>query len=660
MEAAATEQRTAATRSRTALPARVARRIDWNGVAIWLLGFGLVAYLGLKGGGYDPLVSDQVGIAVWWVLLATVLVGALPRLRPGALAWTALALLAAFVAWTALSLGWTESVERTWADLARVSGYLGVFALALFVGDRRDARYMVGAVGAAIVLVTVIALLSRLHPAWFPAADETARFLPSGRERLGYPLNYWNALAALIAIGLPLILQVATGARSLLLRAMAAAALPAMALTDFLTLSRGGIAAGVIALVVFIAFTSDRLPKLPTLLAGGVGGAILIVAADSRDALRHGLLDSTAKDQGTEMLVLTIVVCAAVFLVQAGISVAAKRWKQPRWTALSPRETLAVSLVGLAVLLSSAFVWGAPGRISDAWDEFKEPSQGPGQGTGRLTSAAGESRYQLWSSAVREAQDSPLAGTGSGTFEFWWNRDGDTESVVRDTHSFYLQTLGELGIVGLALLSAFLAAILIGGGWMTVRAGGRGRPQLAAALAGCVAFFVTAIFDWMWQIPVLPVATLLLAAVLVSAAPASKAEPGPFPWIPWRAVAGLASIAAIVAIAVPLASASLVRQSQEHAQSGDLGEALSEARSAQNVEPSAATPRLQQALILEVQGDLAAAASAARAATERESTNWKTWLVLSRIEAERGRAAASLEAYRKARSLKPNSQIFQP
>ena len=567
----------------------MAGRIDWNGVATWLLGFGLVAYLGLKGGGYDPLVHDQVGIAVWWVLLATVLVGALPRRRPGVLAWAALGLLVAFVAWTALSLGWTESVERTWSDLARIAGYLGVFALALFVRDSHSARRMVAAVGTGIVLVTILALLSRFHPDWFPQADETARFLHGGKDRLAYPLNYWNGLAALIAIGLPLMLQVATGARSVLLRSLAAAALPAMALAIFFTLSRGGTAAAVVALVVFLAFTSDRLPKLATLLVGGAGGTVLILAANQRQALQDGLLNSTAKDQGTEMLVLTIVVSAAVFAVQAAIWAGSSRLKRPGWTVPSPRQALVASLVGLVIVLVAAAVWGAPGRASDAWDEFKEPSQAPGEGTARLASVAGESRYQFWSSAAREMQSRPLAGTGSGTFEYWWNRDGDTESIVRDTHSLYLQTLGELGIVGLALLAAFLAAVLIGGGWATVRAGSGGRPQLAAALAGCVAFFATATFDWMWQIPVLPVTMLLLAAVLVSAgARSSEGTPG-LPWIP-RAAIGLASIAVIVAIAVPLSSASLVRQSQEDAQSGDLQGALEEAKSAQNVQPSAATP----------------------------------------------------------------------
>jgi Flp pilus assembly protein TadD len=110
---------------------------------------------------------------------------------------------------------------------------------------------------------------------------------------------------------------------------------------------------------------------------------------------------------------------------------------------------------------------------------------------------------------------------------------------------------------------------------------------------------------------------------------------------------------------VPLAATSFVRQSQEEASEGDVAAALSDARSAQNVEPFAATPHLQEALVLEEAGALTPAAVAARAATERESTNWRTWVVLSRIEARRGRAAPAVAAYRKARSLNPRSELFR-
>lgn len=68
-------------------------------------------------------------------------------------------------------------------------------------------------------------------------------------------------------------------------------------------------------------------------------------------------------------------------------------------------------------------------------------------------------------------------------------------------------------------------------------------------------------------------------------------------------------------------------------------------------------PRLQEALLLEAQHRLDAAAAAARGATEHESDDWRAWLVRSRIEAERGHAAASVAAYRRAYAH-PRSVLF--
>jgi len=62
--------------------------------------------------------------------------------------------------------------------------------------------------------------------------------------------------------------------------------------------------------------------------------------------------------------------------------------------------------------------------------------------------------------------------------------------------------------------------------------------------------------------------------------------------------------------------------------------------------------------VLEQQGELALAVEAARGAAEREETNWRNWLVLARIEAENGEAAAAVRDYRRARSLNPLSPIF--
>jgi O-Antigen ligase len=637
------------------------RGADWPGIATWLLGFAVVAYLGAEGGGYDPIVHDQVAIAAWWLLLAGVAVGALPRSRPTPLAWGALGLLAAFTAWTALSLGWTESGEDTFSDLARVTGYLGFFAVALLLQGRGGARHLLGGVAAGIVLVAGIGLLSRLHPAWFPEADETARFLEENRERLSYPLHYWNAVGALLAIGYPLVLHFASTARSLAARALAAGALPAMMLASFFTFSRAGIGAAALAIGVYLLLASDRLPKVLTILAAGAGGAILCVAANSRDELADGIVNATSETQGDEMLLMTLFVCVVAAALGLAIAAAMREGVRPPWSYVDRGRSLVGAGVAVAVALVVLVAIDAPGRAADAWDDFKL-EESPGRGSGRLFSAAGQNRYEYWQSAADQYESEPWTGTGAGTFELWWTRDRDSAEPVRDAHSLYVQTLGELGIVGLALLLAFLITVLAGGLRALARAPDAERALLSAALAGCVAFMVTSGVDWMWQIPALAACLMILAAVLASGggveAPRNGVAPeSGFRW-PLRVGAAALALTAIVVIAIPLAATGLLRDSEADAREGDLTGALEAARSAENAEPWAATPRLQQALVLEELGALDQAAEAAREATERASTNWRTWLVLARVEAQRGRAAAAVDAYRRSRSLNPESPLF--
>lgn len=641
--------------SRRHLPAVLAT-LDFQVISTWLLGFGLTVYLGLKGGGFDPLVSDKVGILVWWIVLAGLLVGAFPRRRLGTAGWTGLALMTGFLAWTALSLAWTESSGNTSAEIARVATYLGVFALGLSIRGSRGVRLMVAAIGTGIAVIAVIALLSRLHPTWFSDATQTAKFLHGARDRLSYPLNYWNALAALVGMGIPLVLNMATTGKSVILRSLAAAALPAMALTIYFTLSRGGILAGAVAVAVYIAFVGDRVPRLATLGVAGIGSAVLIGGASQRNALQEGFNNAAAHHQGNEMLWMAIVVCLAVGLLQAALSLILLNGRRPAWSVPSRRTAIGASVATVLVVVIAAIGLNAPHRIDHAFGEFKSGASATG-GASRLTSAAGEQRYKLWNSALHEFSSEPLHGTGAGTFELWWARDGEIASVVRDTHSLYLQTLGELGLVGVLLLGGFVVLVVGSAVRVIGRSSRRGRPQLAAAFGGVCAFLVSAIFDWVWQIPVLPVAMLLLAGALVTAG-VRTSQPPRLP-LTFRAGLAIVVLAAIVAIAIPLSSSTLIRESQSQAQAAELAAALESARSAANVEPDASLPHLQQALILERAGEYDAAIVQARAATNHESTNWKNWLILSRVQAEAGKAKPALHSYRKAASLNPNSPIFK-
>lgn len=626
-----------------------------------VLPFLLVVYLSLEGGGYDAVVRSEVGIAVWWIVLVGAVIGILPGRpinRPGL---AGLALLCGFAVWTGIGIAWSESVERSITELARVAALLGVFALALAAQGPEFLRRVVGSVAAAIALVAILALASRLHPSWFPP-NEVAEVLPTERARLSYPLTYWNGVATLIAIGISLLLWTATAARHLGIRALSVAALPVLALVAYYTLSRGGVVEAAVGLAVLLALHPRRLTLLPPLLLGAVGAAVLISAASGRAELADGLLTAPALEQGDEMALITFAVCAAIGLLGGGLQIVRRR-KLVSMPQIGRdgaiRATLATAITAVAVALAL----GLPARLSSTWETFKQPIT-PGADPDRFTSSTGSGRYQWWESAIDASASDRLTGLGPGTFEYWWARgDGAIPGFVRDAHSLYLETLGELGVIGMALIVAFVFGI-VGVG---IKRALRGRRDLervelvAAGTAAAATFAAAAAIDWSWEMTVLPVVFLLLGAALLgrSAAPppAGKAESAASAMAVRTALIGVA-VASIVVIAVPMLSERSIRSSKDQVDDGRLLDALESARRAGDLLPPAATPDIQEALILELGGNLPAAADAAREATEDEPTNFRTWLVLSRVEALLGNTAASSEAYREARSLNPRSPLF--
>src|SRR4051795_5447589 len=172
-------------------------RVDLRATGAWALACLLVVYLGLRGGGYDPLVRGEIGVAVWWVVLLGVATGVLPLIRLQRSAWVAIGLFAAFAVWTALGISWSASAERSTAELARVATYGGVLVLALMVFSRRTARHGLNGVATGIAVVAGLAVASRLHPSAFPA-DQVPEFLGSSSKRLNYPLNYADGLASFL------------------------------------------------------------------------------------------------------------------------------------------------------------------------------------------------------------------------------------------------------------------------------------------------------------------------------------------------------------------------------------------------------------------------------------------------------------------------------
>jgi hypothetical protein len=306
----------------------------------------------------------------------------------------------------------------------------------------------------------------------------------------------------------------------------------------------------------------------------------------------------------------------------------------------------------------------AQGDLSNRWEKFKNPNVGltkhENRTAARFQSSSGNGRYQYWSAAVKAGKSAPLKGIGAGGFELWWKQHATLSGQMRHAHSQVFQTFAELGAPGALLLGGFLVLTLACGVIRSLR--GPRRGLAAAATAGCAAFTVSATVDWSWEVTVVPVAFLGLAAVVLASAgprPRRPRREAALAGLPVRLSIALAAALAMVMIALPLAGASYIRDSHTHFNAGELGLAFQDARHAQQVQPYAASPRLQQGLVLERAGRLPQAAQEVRSAISKEPTNPAPWTVLSRIEATRGDARSAVAAYRRARALDPRSSLFQ-
>ena len=663
---------------RTGPPAvlRARRRVDAPALSAWALAFSLITYLSLRGGGYDILVRSEVGVAIWWIVLIAALAGLLPT-RFGARGWAAVALLGAFAGWTGLAIGWSQSAEQSVIELGRLAAYLGVLVLAIALQGRTAARHTLSGVACAIGVVTVLAVLSRLHPQAFPANPDFQFLGPVSGRKLSYPLGYWNALADFAAMGVPLLLAVALGGRTIAGRALAAAALPLAPVCVYLTISRGGVIALAVGVVAFVILAPRRLDALATLLVAGLAAAILLRATSERSALRSGLPTHAAIAQGTSLFWIAVIVCLGAASLQAAIALAARHLNRP--ALLAPdRRTMAWRCLALAlVLVVLGVAAGAPGKLAHAWHDFKQPSGVVVPGNedsvfSRLQAANGNSRYQFWQVALHAADTHPWRGIGPGTFQFWWAEHASAPGFIRNAHSLYFETLAETGIVGLALLGGLLVWFLAVAVWRAFTEPPGLRLWLAGASASLAVFLFSAALEWVWQLAAIAACALVLGAAIVSGrgeAGQNVGETGGATrrrspqgsrvanLIPRPLLAGLA-LAALGAILIPFAGQRAIRESQSAAAAGDLSAALADSRAAERLQPYAAGARLQEALVLERLGELDPAAQAARAATEDSPTDWTTWLTLARIDARRGATRAAVAELSRARGLNPRSSLF--
>lgn len=629
-----------------------------------------VFLVALNHGTYAPGARYGLGVAVWWALALAVALALWPRdrLPRGALAVGAA--LGALAAFTALSIAWSDSAEKAFGEFDRVLLYLGVFALAVVAAPRGSARRWSDGIALGLAGIGLLALASRLFPGLVGQGD-LPRFLPGVGTRLSYPLDYWNGLAIAVALCFPLLLRAAVAARSPVGKGIALAPVPALAATIYLTSSRTGVAVAVLGSLVFVAICGRTLAAAAAAAfsAAGTAGAVAVLAA--RPQLVDGPLSThAAVSQGRSAAILIALLCIAVGGAWAAASLApAKIMPGGLRTSRSLKGVAAVLVLGAVAVAALAV------DPVDKFERFKRPpveiTNLPRQGftEAHLRSANGSGRWQLWGAALDEFGTRPAVGRGAGSYEAWWAQHGSLAAFVRDAHSLYLETMGELGVTGLFLLALFFAAAVVTGVRRLLRSASTERVAIAAIAASCAAFAVALTVDWMWELTAVGAVGILCLGVLVGpatlpGAPATAVHARTLPGKSSPRALGLRggfvllSLAAIVCQAIPLLAQARIRESQNAARRGDGAAAARTALAARALQPWAASPYLQLALVREQAGDLGDARLEVRRAIERDPSDWRLWLTSARIDTKAGAVRQARQSLDRAKALNPRSPLF--
>jgi hypothetical protein len=598
-------------------------------VATFLAAAGTVVWLAVDEGAYFPESWGLPALALLWIAMLVLVLGK-PRV-PGRLSLTTFAAAIGLTAWTGLSVFWSAVPAQSVLEFERALLYLAAVSAALLLARNRF-RPLVGGVTAGLALVCLYALAMRLLPGVFGVV--TPR--PSQTPALNEPVGYSNALGVLAVLGVVLSLGLVSDGRRRLSRALAGAAVVPLTTTIYFTFSRGAWLALAVGVGVVVASAPSRLKLLTVWLAGPLPLAGLTVFLASRaDALaRVNPRPDEAVREGALLLAALLVAAVAAGAITLTHARLASR--------VAGRGVRVVVTVALVVLVAPPVTLLAVGHSRTAGR-----TEGALRGEQSVSFALGH-RDVVWRAAWNAFGEQPLIGRGAGTFGQYWLQHRDSRLTVQDAHNLYVETLAELGIVGLALLVVLFAVPLVAG------VARRSEPLVPAALGALAVYLAHASIDWDWELPALTVAAILVAAGLVTRADGRAGIRTLSPRL--RVAAVGAALAASVFAAVAVVGNHATAEAQRALAAGRLDQAEDEARRGAGWAPWSPEPLRVRGRVQSLRGDRRGTEQTLRAALARQALDWRLWVDLATVTRGAERRRAFAEAWR----LNPRARFGGP
>jgi O-antigen ligase len=524
-------------------------------------------------------LGPLVAIGACALALTAVAVG----LRAGELGpWAAsyLGCLAALTVWSGLSVVWSSEPSNSWQFTNRLLVYLAFAALGVAYGRvAPDARRLADGASLLLALVLGWALLAKVVPALYTDYERVAR--------LRGPIGYWNALAILAVVAVPLSLRLASDRdRRQWLRAAGVALLYLAVLCALLTYSRAGVFLAALAAAAWLVLEHRRVDSVVALALGAIPAAgVFLYALTLPGITDDGVSRAERGHDGWRFALVAVL--AGVVVALTAFALARLSDRRRLSSELEARLERSILWLVAAVAVAAVVVFAVFARR--IWRDFEEAVQVT-QGPSHLRKLGSSNRWAWWQEAWHAFTRHPVGGTGAGTFDLT-NQLSRTNpyNVALEPHNVPLQFLSETGIVGLLLFLGAAVSASVG----IVRARLRtAEPAITALGIGLAAWLGHLVVDIDWSFLAVTGPLLFVAGALLGAE-TPVTEPAHARLLPALGAVAIALVG-IYSLAAPwLADRELDRSSRAAA----VDDSLRHAKRAHSLNPLSVDALLQWAAV---------------------------------------------------------------
>jgi hypothetical protein len=617
-------------------PARV-------GAACAVLGpSAITAYLAFRSGGYfagaPAIVAVVLGIA--FVLRLMLAENPFEGFGP-AMIWATVGL-GGFAVWTLVSAFWSHAPSQAMIAFDRALMYwLALVLFGSFGWRSQRLLWAVRVLAGTMVVIAGLSLITRILP--------HVHSIPVGleKDRLSYPITYWNGLGVFVAVALVLCCGLATrDEEPIWSKALASAAVPILATTMYFTFSRGAIGALVIGMAVLVVLTFRRGSITAALAIVPPTVVIVLLCLGTHVLSTEHYEAARGITEGHKLAWELAGLAVAAGLLRLAL-VPLDRAMATIEVSPTARRRAWIVVAGIGVIVVFCGVLAFSGKIHHGFEKFSESGgiAETGELQHRLTNFNNNGRIAQWHLAVDTFSKQPLHGTGAGTFARTWAKEGNNLFRIIDSHSLYLGVMAELGLVGILLLLLGFLSLLIAA---LRRVFSPDRVLQGTVFAAMLTWAIHTGFDWDWQLTATGFFFFAIGGMAIAAKPGERSAN----WAPAitgrtaRLALSVGCLALVITPALVAISQGKLDSSVRKFDEGNCGGASKEALSAVHVLSVRPDPYQVIGFCDMIEGQNGLAVQMLETAVKRDEGEWESWYGLAVVQAAAGQSprAAALKA----------------